>query len=75
MLSLLPQPQLCRYHAPLVIDSHQHTEDGIEDDPADEPVPFQRSRAGQTDGRKDERDRGQEEARFLVGYQGQEDGS
>lgn len=66
MLSLLSQPQLCRYHAPLVIDSHQYTKNGIEDDPADEPVPFQQPRAGQTDGRKDERDSGQEEARFLV---------
>lgn len=68
------EPELHRYHAALVEDAEDGAEDEVENHPrADEDAGF-RSCGGEAHGGEEEGDCWEEEARFLVGDEGEEDG-
>lgn len=50
----------------MMINPHQDAENEVEDHPRADPVSFPKSRAWEVDRREDERDGGEEKARFLV---------
>lgn len=72
---LLPEPDLRRHNAALVVDSHEDAENPIEKDPDRHKNACSLAGSRKTDGAEDEGDSREEKAGFLVRFQGEEERS